>query len=151
MFEDAPGLKVLPVGEQQAAALLDGLRGKSDWVHYGRYNLGVALVKAGETAKGITLLEKIGRTPVKGEELTALRDKANVALGFSYLQDGWPELARTHLERVRLDGLMSNKALLGMGWAYSARDQQEKALVHWDELKGRDLLDAAVQESLMAV
>ena len=136
---------------QQAAALLDGLRGKSEWVHYGRYNLGVALVKAGETAKGITLLEQIGRTPVKGEELAALRDKANVALGFSYLQDGWPELARTHLERVRLDGLMSNKALLGMGWAYSAREQQEKALVHWEELKGRDLLDAAVQESLMAV
>ena len=136
---------------RQAAALLDGLRGKSEWAHYGRYNLGVALIKAGETAKGVALLEQIGRTPVKGEELAALRDKANVALGFTYLQDGWPELARTYLERVRLDGLMSNKALLGMGWAYSARDQQEKALVHWDELKDRNLLDAAVQESLMAV
>ena len=136
---------------RQAAALLDGLRGKSEWAHYGRYNLGVALIKAGETAKGVALLEQIGRTPVKGEELAALRDKANVALGFTYLQDGWPELARTYLERVRLDGLMSNKALLGMGWAYSARDQQEKALVHWDELKDRNLLDVAVQESLMAV
>lgn len=136
---------------RQAAALLEGLQGKSAWAHYGRYNLGVALVRAGETGKGAILLEQIGRTPVKGEELIALRDKANVALGFTYLQDGWPELARTYLERVRLDGLMSNKALLGMGWAYSARDQQEKALVHWDELKGRNLLDAAVQESLMAV
>ena len=135
----------------QAAERLTSLQGKSDWIHYGRYNLGVALIKAGETKKGLLLLEQIGHTPAKGEELTALRDKANVALGFTYLQDGWPDLARTHLERVRLDGLMSNKALLGMGWAYSARDQQEKALVHWDELKGRNLLDAAVQESLMAV
>lgn len=134
-----------------AADLLAGLSGKSDWVHYGRYNLGVALIKAGDTKAGVTLLEQIGRAPAKGEELAALRDKANVALGFSYLQDGWPELARTYLERVRLDGLMSNKALLGMGWAHSARDQQEKALVHWNELQGRNLLDGAVQESLMAV
>ncbi|MEK7759551.1 MAG: hypothetical protein AAB304_08115, partial [Pseudomonadota bacterium] len=136
---------------RQAADLLAGLRSKSDWAHYGRYNLGVALIKAGETEKGVVLLEQVGRAPVQGEELRSLRDKANVALGFTYLQDGWPELARTYLERVRLDGLMSNKALLGMGWAYSAREQQEKALVHWNELQGRNLLDAAVQESLMAV
>ena len=136
---------------RQAADLLAGLRSKSDWAHYGRYNLGVALIKAGETEKGVVLLEQVGRAPVQGEELRSLRDKANVALGFTYLQDGWPELARTYLERVRLDGLMSNKALLGMGWAYSAREQQERALVHWNELQGRNLLDAAVQESLMAV
>lgn len=136
---------------RQAADLLAGLRSKSDWAHYGRYNLGVALIKAGEKEKGVALLEQVGKTPVKGEELNALRDKANVALGFTHLQDGWPELARTYLERVRLNGLMSNKALLGMGWAYSARELQENALVHWDELKGRNLLDSAVQESLMAV
>ncbi len=145
---------ILLMGRQeyrQAADLLAGMRGKSDWAHYGRYNLGVALIKAGETEKGAALLEQVGNTPVGGEELNALRDKANVALGFTYLQDGWPELARTYLERVRLDGLLSNKALLGMGWAYSAREQQDRALVHWTELQGRNLLDAAVQESLMAV
>jgi hypothetical protein len=136
---------------RQAADLLAGVRGKSDWTHYGRYNLGVALIKAGETEKGVVLLEQVGRAPVQSEELKSLRDKANVALGFTYLQDGWPELARTYLERVRLDGLMSNKALLGMGWAYSAREQQDRALVHWTELHDRNLLDAAVQESLMAV
>jgi tetratricopeptide (TPR) repeat protein len=136
---------------RQAADLLAGMRSKSDWAHYGRYNLGVALIKAGETDKGVALLEQVGNTPVKGEELDALRDKANVALGFTYLQGGWPDLARTYLERVRLNGLLSNKALLGMGWAYSARDQQESALVHWTELQGRNRLDVAVQESLLAV
>lgn len=136
---------------QQAADLLAGLRSKSDWVHYGRYNLGVALIKAGEMEKGAALLEQVGRTRMQGEELKSLRDKANVALGFTYLQGGWPELARTHLERVRLEGLMSNKALLGMGWAHAARDQQERALVDWNELQNRDPLDSAVQESLLAV
>jgi len=136
---------------RQAADLLAGMRSKSDWVHYGRYNLGVALIKAGETDKGVVLLEQVGNTPVKGEELDALRDKANLALGFTHLQGGWSDLARTYLERVRLNGLLSNKALLGMGWAYSARDQQESALVHWTELQDRNRLDAAVQESLLAV
>jgi hypothetical protein len=136
---------------QQAADLLSKMRSKSDWAYYGRYNLGVALIKTGETEKGTELLEQVGRAKVQSEELLTLRDKANVALGFTQLQGGWPELSRTYLERVRLDGLMSNKALLGMGWAYSAREQQENALVHWTELQNRDPLDPAVQESLLAV
>jgi hypothetical protein len=136
---------------KQAADVLSALHSKSDWALYGRYNLGVALIKAGETEKGVALLEQVGRAPVQTEELKSLRDKANLALGFTYLQGGWSDLARTYLERVRLDGLMSNKALLGMGWAYSARDQQENALVYWKELQNRDPLDGAVQESLLAV
>jgi tetratricopeptide (TPR) repeat protein len=136
---------------QQAADLLSAMHGNSDWALYGRYNLGVALIKVGETEKGVLLLEQVGRTPERTEELKSLRDKANLALGFTYLQGGWSDLARTYLERVRLDGLMSNKALLGMGWAYSARDQQENALVYWKELQNRDPLDGAVQESLLAV
>jgi len=136
---------------QQAADLMAGMRSKSDWVHYGRYNLGVALIKAGETDKGVVLLDQVGNTPVKGEELDALRDKANVALGFTFLQGGQYDLARKYLERVRLNGLLSNKALLGMGWAHSANDQMERALVHWTELHDRSRLDSAVQESLLAV
>lgn len=136
---------------RKAAERLEGLNTKSSWSHYGRYNLGVALVKAGEPNKGIALLEQVGRLKTQDPELMALRDKANVALGFTYLQDGWPELARGYLERVRLSGLLSNKALLGMGWAYSARGDQERALVHWNELQNRNRLDAAVQESILAV
>ena len=136
---------------RKAAERLENLNTKSSWSHYGRYNLGVALIKAGEPNKGIALLEQVGRLKTQDSELLALRDKANVALGFTYLQDGWPELARGHLERVRLSGLLSNKALLGMGWAYSARDDQERALVHWNELQNRNRLDAAVQESILAV
>ena len=136
---------------RQAADRLAGVRGNSGWSQYGRYNLGVALVKAGEPDKGVALLEQIGRMKTQDEEMAALRDKANMALGFTYLQQGRPEWAASHLERVRLTGLLSNKALLGMGWAYSARDDQERALVHWTELQNRNRLDAAVQESLLAV
>ena len=136
---------------REAAEHLSGLKGKSDWVRYGRYNLGVALVRAGETEKGIALLDQIGTEPAASEEMKALRDKANVAIGYVHLQAGQPEQARNFLARVRLDGLVSNKAMLGMGWAYSALGRQDKALVYWNELKQRSQLDTAVQESLLAV
>jgi hypothetical protein len=135
---------------REAAEHLTGLKGKSDWIRYGRFNLGVALVRAGETERGIALLDQLGKEPAASEELKSLRDKANVAIGYIYLQAGQPERARDALDRVRLDGLASNKALLGMGWAYSALGKQDKALVFWNELKQRDQLDTAVQESLLA-
>jgi hypothetical protein len=135
---------------REAAEQLAGLRGKSDWIRYGRFNLGVALVRGGDSERGIALLDQLGKEPAATEELKSLRDKANVAIGYIYLQAGQPERARQALDRVRLDGLASNKALLGMGWVYSALGKQDKALVFWNELKQRDQLDTAVQESLLA-
>jgi hypothetical protein len=41
--------------------------------------------------------------------------------------------------------------LLGAGWADSENKQYRKALGPWQELNGRELLDSAVQESLLAV
>jgi tetratricopeptide (TPR) repeat protein len=81
----------------------------------------------------------------------ALRDKANLAIGYAKLQAGEPLAARLALERVRLNGPQSSKALLGAGWADAAAKQYEAALAPWQELQGRDLLDAAVQESYLAV
>src|SRR2546425_1210345 len=82
---------------------------------YGGYSLGVALIQAGERESGVALLDEIGREPRRGEELSALRDKANVALAYVFLQSERPERAKSYLERVRLNGLLSNKALLGLG------------------------------------
>jgi hypothetical protein len=124
---------------------------RSQWAAYGRYNLGVALVQAGERDAGVELLDDIGRSGARGEELAALRDKANVALAYSFLQGGAPARAEPYLERVRLDGLLSNKALLGLGWAHAALDDYERALVPWTELADRPIEDTAVQESLLAV
>jgi hypothetical protein len=111
----------------------------------------VALIKAGEKERGADVLARLGEQPLVDEERRALRDKAFVALGYTFLQEGDAENARRYLERVRLNGLMSNKALLGMGWAHSMQDQHDRSLVSWSELKGRDVMDSAVQESLLAV
>jgi hypothetical protein len=67
------------------------------------------------------------------------------------LQEQRPDDARRLLERVRLNSLHANKALLGFGWASSAQKQPGLALVSWNELAGRDASDPAVLEARIAV
>ncbi len=134
-----------------ATAVLDGIGPGSDAVHYARYNLGIALVKAGDTTGGSARLDEVGRTPFASDELRTLRDQANVALGFAALQEQRPEAARSALERVRLQSLHSHKALLGFGWAAEALGQPQDALVPWSELASRDADDAAALEARIAL
>lgn len=134
-----------------AVAELSGWTGPPAWIAYGRFNLGVALVRAGRVDQGLGLLQSLGRMDAQGEELKALRDKANVAAAYAMLQSDRPLEARAVLERVRLSGPQSSKALLGAGWADVALQRYSDALAPWLELQGRNLLDAAVQESYLAV
>jgi hypothetical protein len=134
-----------------AAKALTGLANNPKASVYVRYNLGVALIKSGQVEQGTALLDQIGRTPAEGEEMLSLRDKANVALGFTALQHNDPDHASTYLERVRLSGMLANKALLGFGWAAATRRQPKEALVPWLELSKRSTMDAAVLEAKLAV
>lgn len=135
----------------QAIVELANWQGPRYWQLYGQFNLGVALVRAGDAARGLALLDAVGTIETKYPELMALRDKANLAIGYAHLQAGEPAAARAALERVRLNGPQSSKALLGAGWADVAAKQYEASLVPFQELQGRSLLDAAVQESYLAV
>ncbi len=118
---------------------------------YVRYNLGVALIKTGEIEDGTAMLELVGRGRAVDEETRSLRDRANLALGFAALQQQRSDLAKTALERVRLSGMLANKALLGFGWADAEAKDPRRALVAWTELAGRDANDAAVLEAKLAV
>jgi tetratricopeptide (TPR) repeat protein len=134
-----------------AIASLTAWHGPPDWTAYAQFNLGVALVRKGRLSDAITYLDQVGRMETSREELLALRDKANLALGFALMQAERPADARPILERVRLDGPYSSKALLGVGWADSSLGQFKRALVPWLALRKRSLLDSAVQESYLTV
>lgn len=135
----------------EAAQSLETWAGGGVWAWYARFNLGVALVRTGEAARGRQLLESVGNMPARTEELQALRDRANLALGFALLQERQPDPAAAALQRVRLDGPFTNRALLGLGWAEADAARPQRALVPWLELRERPVLEAAVQESLLAV
>jgi Tfp pilus assembly protein PilF len=135
----------------KAIALLQQWKGRTEWASYAKFNLGVAMVRNGQVNGATQILDDLGNLDPYNEELSSLRDKANLALGYAYLQDGQPIAAKSPLQRVRLAGPFSNKALLGVGWADAELDNYRRALVPWMELRSRDLLDSAVQESMLAI
>ena len=135
----------------RAIDLLQNWKGKTEWASYAKFNLGVALVRSGNVQAAEEILNELGDLNPFNEELASLRDKANLALGYALLQDGKPLAAKDPLQRVRLEGPFSNKALLGVGWADAETDNYRRALVPWMELRSRDLLDSAVQESMLAI
>jgi len=143
---------LIDAGEYDAAiAKLQNWEGRTEWASYAKFNIGVALVRSGRVDEAAKLLDELGSMDPFSDELAALRDKANVALGYALLQDGQPYAAKAPLQRVRLEGPFSNKALLGVGWADAEMKNYQRALVPWMELRGRDLLDSAVQESMLAI
>jgi lipopolysaccharide biosynthesis regulator YciM len=135
----------------EAVALLRNWRGPADWMAYAQFNLGVALVRENKLAEADPFLAQVGLMETQRPELLALKDRANLAIGFAHLQANDPERALEALQRVRLNGPYSNKALLGTGWAEAALGKYQDALGPWMELRNRNLLDAAVQESYLAV
>jgi hypothetical protein len=136
----------------EALAVLQAWRRPRDqWIGYTKYNIGVALVRLGRIDEGARVLAEVGQLDPENRELDALRDKANVALGYAWLQAERPIEAKPSLQRVRLNGPYSNKALLGVGWSDAELEDYQGALSPWIALRGREMLDSAVQESLLAV
>lgn len=89
---------------------------------FARFNLGVSLVRSGELKLGAGELDTIASMEATTDTERALKDKANLVLGFGYLEIGQGATARALFQRVRLDGPYSDKALLGLGWAELAPD-----------------------------
>ncbi|MDH5633509.1 MAG: hypothetical protein OEZ10_11010 [Gammaproteobacteria bacterium] len=134
-----------------AVRILEGLQGSSTHGGFAAYNLGIALLQLGKDDDGITQLDRAGRTSGNDNGAASIRDKANLALGYKLLESGKPELAKQYLDRVRLNGPFSNRALLGSGWADVALKKYDRALVPWNILLKRNVTDRAVQEVMMGV
>jgi hypothetical protein len=123
----------------------------STWRAYANYNLGVSMVENNQFDQGKALLDRLGQMPANSVEMAALRDQANLALGISLLRRAQPEAALAIFSRIRLQGPLSHKALLGAGWAWSRLDNFDQALVPWLELTRKNAIDAATQEALLAI
>ncbi|MBI5926362.1 MAG: hypothetical protein HY836_12300 [Aquabacterium sp.] len=134
-----------------AAQVLQTMKGKTPAARVARFNLGVAQIKAGDTATGTATLDALGQEPVNNDEQRALRDRANVALGFAALAAQQAPAARQYLERVTLHGPESNKALLAYGWAALDQHAPLSALVPWLALTARNGQDSASLEARIAV
>jgi hypothetical protein len=134
-----------------AVDVLRDLQSAKGFRGFAAYNLGVALWRAGQQAAGSRQLDQAGRISGDQPATLAIRDKSNLVLGSALLEERHPDLARPYLERVRLSGPYSNRALLAAGWADALQEQYARAVVPWTLLAQRNVTDEAVQESLLAL
>lgn len=136
---------------EEAIKILQSMQGSKNFEGFSTYNLGIALIQNGQELRGYEQLDKAGLINSDDEATLAIRDKANLLLGNRLIAAGKPELAKQYLDRVRLSGPYSNKALLGSGWTDVALGKFDRALVPWSILIKRNVTDKAVQEGLLGV
>ncbi len=135
----------------EAALILKELQGAKGLEGFASYNLGIALLRAGKVQEGRQYLDRTGQLRSDDPVTLAIRDKSNLVLGDKLLEEENFEGAKALLDRVRLSGPFSNRALLGSGWADASREDFERALVPWSILAEREVTDFAVQEAMLAV
>lgn len=136
---------------QQAIENIKNFSGEPIWNAYSQFNIGVSLSSAKQADASQTWLESVGNTISDEQEMLALRDRANLALGYTQIQANKPEQAIKAFEHIRLSGPLSNKALLGIGWAYHLQKNYDAALIPWMELRNRHTINTSVQEALLAI
>ena len=145
------GQSLVALGRHKdAVSVLKPVQAESLLAGFAPYNLGIAYLETGDVVSGFQQLERVGTQSTDDRLQAALRDKANLAMGFTLLKAKDAQRARTYLERIQLEGPFSNRALLWVGWSDAAQGSYEQALVPWMILRKRDITDVAVQEAMLA-
>lgn len=134
-----------------AINLLNSIENASEVDGYASYNLAIAYIGNNETEKGILQLDKTGLINSSDKAVLAIRDKANLVLGYKLMENKQPERAIKYFERIRLGGPFSNRALLGSGWAAVAAEKYKQAIVPWSILSKRNVTNQSVQEVLLGL
>jgi len=135
----------------EAATILKDLEDSKSLEGFSTYNLGIALLKDGKDLEGRQYLDRTGQINSNDALALAIKDKSNLVLGSKLLEEKKFEGAKEVLDRVRLIGPFSNRALLGSGWADAFQGRFERALVPWSTLVTREVTDTSVQEAMLAV
>ena len=153
----------------QALEVLDSIESKADGVSlsdveylralplysqprgYTQYNLALARLQGGNEERRRSTLAELGRMNTSDADLLALKDMANIKLGYRYLQEGSLEQAKASFDRVRLDGPFTDQALLGSGWTSFSMGRVERAIVAWSLLHKREAINDSVIEAKMAL
>ena len=134
-----------------AIKLLSSIESIPEVAGYASYNLAIAYIGNNQPEKGISQLDKTGQIKSNDKAVLAIKDKANLVLGYKLMENKKPELAKKYFERIRLEGPFSSRALLGSGWAAVASGKYKLAVVPWTILSKRNVTDQSVQEVLLGL
>ena len=114
----------------EAVRELEDWSGPAELRPFADYNRGIALIRTGRDDDAVRALKGVATLAAQSEEELALRDKANLSLGYVYLQQNAFDRARDYLQQVRLNSPYSNRALLAMGWIAQQQGRSDEALAH---------------------
>jgi hypothetical protein len=138
---------------EEAEAALDGMRDKSIWTGYARYNLVLAMTRQNYKSQVLERVvdESIYYLP-KTDEGTALRDRTLLISGIAAMERDKHKLANQYFREITLESVFSAPALLHYGWNLLAQWKYEDAIQPWRILQHTyDEYHPAVIESLLAV
>ncbi len=96
----------------EAAGVFRISKGARGWKVF-RVQPGDLLDEDGKEQEGRTFLDRTGQIVSDDPATLAIKDKANLVLGYKLLDENVAENAKQVLERVRLSGPFSNRALWG--------------------------------------
>jgi tetratricopeptide (TPR) repeat protein len=134
-----------------AAETLRRLQAAESLTGFAAYNFGIALLEDGQRQRALDQLDRAGQIAAVDDGNRSIRDKSNLVLGTLLMEDESFSSAQASLDRVSLEGPLSNQALLTAGWAAASARDFDRAVVPWNILAERDDTDAAVQEARLAL
>jgi hypothetical protein len=135
----------------EAIDVLRRIQGAESLRGFAAYNLGIALLREGQQREAFEQLDRAGQIKAADDGSYSIRDKSNLVLGTLLMEAEDFLGAQAAFDRVRLDGPLSNQALLSAGWADMAAGNFERAVVPWSVLSARESTDSAVQEAKLAL
>lgn len=136
---------------EDAGVFLSNTPLNSEWQPYINFNLGSAWTRRENYNAAIRYYNLLGAEYFSTDEHRALFDKAMTAAGYLYLLEEEYRLAIRRFTKVRLNSALSNRALLGYGWAASELGDYQEALKPWQHLADSSFVDENSQEALLAV
>jgi tetratricopeptide (TPR) repeat protein len=134
-----------------AESLLKQVDSESTWLPYLYFNLGSAYGRKANFAAAVDRYNRLLHMRLTDEESLSLYDKAMTSAGYGYLFAKQYQEAMDQFKQVRLQSPVSNKALLGYGWAAAESGNYPLAIKPWERLAQAVLVDESAQESLVAV
>ncbi len=139
----------------QAEKTFDFFADDSVWKDYAIFNTASRLIQRTEQNNvelGFELMGELAASDSQHPEKLILKDKANLALAYVALRDGYSELSIEHFNEIRLKGIETNKALLGVGWSHYREEKYQEAVIPWMHLASSQTeSDLAVQEAFISI
>ncbi|MBI5756156.1 MAG: tetratricopeptide repeat protein [Nitrospirae bacterium] len=126
----------------EALRVADSIPNKSFFYPFSLYTKALISLNTDKEKAAIEYLEQVSKNIRSDQQakdkqtqlIEGLALRANITLGFIYLEGNNPGEAIRHFSAVPKNSPFYEQALFGMGWAYTSMDRWVRSVVFWEEL-----------------